>query len=69
MKAGADPYLLCFQRQLDEDLLQLFIDEVNAELLKAIFLYEKEERLSMSISLQTHNSLRQKRVPCVEVSV
>ena len=31
-------HLLCFQRQLNEDLLKLFIDKVDAELFKSIFL-------------------------------
>lgn len=37
-------YLLCFQGQLNEDLLQLLIHKVDAELLKAIFLHERWKR-------------------------
>jgi len=34
-------YLLSFQSQLNENLLQLFIHKVDAELLKSIFLKER----------------------------
>ena len=32
--------LFCFQRELNEDLLQLFVDVVDAELLKRVVLYK-----------------------------
>jgi len=35
---GAVLFLLRFERELDEDLLELFVDIVDAELLKAVFL-------------------------------
>ena len=37
-------YLLCLQGQLDEDLLQLLVHKVDAELLKAVFLLRKQVR-------------------------
>lgn len=39
-------HLLRLQRQLDEDLLQLLVDKVDAELLKPVFLQENKVKLS-----------------------
>lgn len=36
-------HLLRLQRQLDEDLLQLLIDKVDAELLESVFLQGNKE--------------------------
>lgn len=38
-------HLLRLQRQLDEDLLQLLVDKVDAELLESVFLQENTENL------------------------
>lgn len=35
-------YLFCFQRQFNKNLLQFFINKVDAELFKSIFLQKKE---------------------------
>jgi hypothetical protein len=45
---GCPAHLLCLQRELNKNLLQLFIDEVDAELLKAIFLWRRGKGLSVS---------------------
>jgi len=41
---SASPYLLCLQGELYEDLLQLLVHKVNAELLKTIFLQNDRTR-------------------------
>lgn len=37
-------HLFCLQRELDENLLQLLVDEVDAELLEAVSLNEKTQK-------------------------
>ena len=48
VESGTPPNLLLLQGQLDEDLLQFFIDVVDAELLKPIFLHRRGDSESAS---------------------
>lgn len=48
MPFGYPAHLLCLQGELNKNLLQLFIDEVDAELFKAIFLWRKGKGLPVS---------------------
>lgn len=41
-------YLLSFQGEFDKDLLQLLIDKVDAELLKAVFLSREAKGVTIS---------------------
>ena len=43
--------LLCLESQLDEDLLQLLVHKVDAELLKPVFLYYRGNKTIYSLYL------------------
>lgn len=47
-------YLFCFQCQFNKNLLQFFINEVDTELLKAIFLQKKKQNYSHAVILSSY---------------
>lgn len=47
-------YLFCFQCQFNKNLLQFFINEVDTELLKAIFLQKKKQSYSHAVILSSY---------------
>lgn len=44
----APAHLLCLQGEFNKDLLEFLIDKVDAELLKAVFLWREEKSASFS---------------------
>lgn len=44
-------YLLCLQGELDKNLLQFFVDKIDAKLLKTIFLKSKTNRGKINVRL------------------